>query len=409
MKTLFVIRFIALAVLLGGCTQHGPPEFAEPVANAISAGENSLGPRLAQGADDVTILSWMERDESGATLKFSTLVGGKWQEPVAVVSDTEMFVNWADLPAVTPVRSDLWVAHWLSYSADATYAYDVMVVQSSDHGQSWSDVVRPHADGTPTEHGFVSVYPEKQGTGLMWLDGRKMVNEAGADPTENGMTLRSAILTADGSLQGKSTVDELICDCCQTDVAVASDGPVAVYRNRTTDEIRDIYVTRFVDGAWQAGVPLADDNWNIAGCPVNGPAIDADGQLVVAAWFTAAEGKPLVQVAVSKDGGKSFSDARKIPSQRAVGRVGVAIIDRDSFVVSWMDADGEGSYSINIQGQTIDGQAGPIHTVGRTTLMRIVPQLVRVADKLIVAWTDKPGDSSEVMSVEIPILGLHDG
>ena len=236
-----------------------------------------------------------------------------------------------------------------------------------------------------------------------------MINEDAADPTENGMTLRSAILAADGSLQGKSTVDELICDCCQTDVAIAADGPVAVYRNRTTDEIRDIYVTRFVDGAWLAGVALADDNWNIEGCPVNGPAIDADGQLVVAAWFTAAEGKPLVQVAVSKNGGKSFSDARIIPSQRAVGRVGVAIMDRDSFVVSWMDADGEGSYAVNIQGHTVDGQAGPIHTVGRTALMRNVPQLVRVADKLIIAWTDKHGDFSEVLSIEIPILALNDG
>jgi hypothetical protein len=205
-------------------------------------------------------------------------------------------------------------------------------MQSSDHGQSWSDAVRPHTDGTPTEHGFVSVYPEEQGTGLLWLDGRKMINEAAEDPTENGMTLRSAILAADGSLQGKSTVDELICDCCQTDVAIAADGPVAVYRNRTTDEIRDVFVTRFVDGAWLAGVALANDNWHIAGCPVNGPA-----------------------------------------------------------------------------GHTVGGQAGPIHTVGRTALMRIVPQLVRVADKLIVAWTDKLGDSSEVLSIEIPILGLNDG
>ena len=409
MQTHSVIRLIALAVLLGGCTEHGLPEFAEPVANAIPAGSNSLGPRLAQGADDVTILSWMERDEKGATLKFSTLEAGKWQAPVAIISDPEMFVNWADLPAVTPIRDDLWVAHWLSYSADGVYSYDVLTSQSNDQGQSWSDSVSPHADGTPTEHGFVSVYPENQGTGLLWLDGRKMINETAADPTENGMTLRTAILAADGSLQGKSTVDELICDCCQTDVAIAADGPVAVYRDRTTDEIRDIFVTRFVDGAWQAGVALADDNWHIAGCPVNGPAIDADGQLVVAAWFTAAGGKPLVQVAVSINGGRSFSNARKIPSQRAVGRVGVAIIDRDSFVVSWMDSDGEGSYAVNIQGHTVDGQAGPIHTVGRTALMRNVPQLVRVADRLIVAWTDKHGDSSEVLSIEIPILALNDG
>ncbi|MCH8101298.1 MAG: hypothetical protein IIB74_12800 [Proteobacteria bacterium] len=408
MQTFSVFRLIALAMLLGGCTEQSVPETSGPVVNGIAAGENSLGPRLARGADDVTILSWMERDEKGATLKFSTLEDGKWQAPVAVISDPEMFVNWADLPAVTPIRDDLWVAHWLSYSADGVYSYDVLTAQSNDQGQSWSNAVRPHADGTPTEHGFVSVYPEVDGTGLLWLDGRKMINETAADPTANGMTLRSTILTPDGSLQGKSVVDELICDCCQTDVAIAADGPVAVYRDRTIDEIRDIFVTRFVDGAWQPGVALAHDNWHIAGCPVNGPAIDADGQLVVAAWFTAAGGKPLVQVAVSDNSGRTFSSAMEIPAQQAIGRVGVAIIDQTSFAVSWLDTDKNGSYSINVRNMTVDGQAGPTRVVARTGLMRIVPQMVRVADKLVLAWTDKIGDSSGILSVEIPILSLDD-
>ena len=125
MQTKSTLPFVALAVLLAGCAKQELPAFGEPVPYSLSAGNNSLGPRLAQGANDVTTLSWMERDEKGATLKFSTLESGEWQAPITVITDPKMFVNWADLPAVTPVRGDLWMAHWLSYSADGVYSYDV--------------------------------------------------------------------------------------------------------------------------------------------------------------------------------------------------------------------------------------------------------------------------------------------
>jgi hypothetical protein len=86
--------------------------------------------------------------------------------------------------------------------------------------------------------------------------------------------------------------------------------------------------------------------------------------------------------------------------------VGVAIIDQTSFVVSWLDTDSEGTYAINVQSVTVDGQVGPIHTVARTGLMRIVPQMIRVADKLVLAWTDKVDESSQILAIEIPIPGI---
>ena len=71
-----------------------------------------------------------------------------------------------------------------------------------------------------------------------------MVNEVTDDPVASGMTLHSS----------EQLIDELMCDCCQTDVALASSGPVAVYRDRSVAEIRDSYITRLIDGRWQNGV-----------------------------------------------------------------------------------------------------------------------------------------------------------
>ncbi|MGI9237537.1 MAG: hypothetical protein ACR2QZ_09080 [Woeseiaceae bacterium] len=408
MRILGSVAFIIAAASLASCSGGDPLQFGEPRPMYLPAGSNTMGSRLTVGSNGTAVLSWMQRTEKGATLRYSTLGDGEWHDAIDVVSDPDMFVNWADLPSVTPLDQQHWVAHWLSKSAAETYAYDVLFTQSSDGGQSWSDPVKPHTDGTPTEHGFVSLYGYGDSTALLWLDGRKTGADASDDPTTTGMTLRSAAVARDGGLSGEQLVDDLVCDCCQTDIAVSSDGPIAVYRNRTVEEIRDIYVTRFSDGQWEAGSPIADDGWKIAGCPVNGPAIDAMGDLVAIAWFSAANDKTIVRAAVSTNAGRTFKKPVEIASSRASGHVGIAVIDRTSVAVSWVESDKRGTNAIRIRSLTSGGVLGPAETVGRSTLLRIYPQLARSEDRLILAWTDEITDTSEIVSIEVPILGYYD-
>ena len=178
------------------------------------------------------------------------------------------------------LKNDRLAAHWLEMSADLTYSYDVVFVQSGDGGRTWSEPLRPHDDGTPTEHGFVSMFADGDGAGLIWLDGRKTVNEATSDPMATGMTLRAASIDSGSGIHSQQLVDDLVCDCCQTDIAISSRGPLAVYRDRTAEEIRDIYITRHDGERWEPGQRLYADNWQIPGCPVNGPSIVAHGDHV---------------------------------------------------------------------------------------------------------------------------------
>jgi hypothetical protein len=407
-----IIRTTGLLFLLlasVACTEQIPAVLGEPMPIVVPSSGNALGPRLTQNANGTTLLSWMERDKVGATLRFSRLQLGKWQPAATVITDPEMFVNWADLPAVTPTSKDRLFAHWLSYSADAAYAYDVKAMQSSDGGTSWGEIFSPHSDGTPSEHGFASIYVSEPGSvGMIWLDGRKTVNTPGDDPASTGMTLRGATIGPRNGIANKTVLDELICDCCQTDVAMTQKGAVAVYRNRSREEIRDIYVARQIDGQWQAGVAVSNDHWKIAGCPVNGPAIDANGKQVVIAWFSAANDQPVVRTLVSTDNGASFSEAVEIASHQTQGRVGIALIDPNSYAVSWLEKDEDGSFAINVRTLTMQGGVGNVKTIGRTYAARIVPQMVRVDDQLILAWADQIGDSNKIRSVRLPILGFYD-
>jgi hypothetical protein len=391
-----------LFLLLAGCSAPDTPPQPAIEFLAIPAGPHAAGPRLAGGAGQPLVLSWMEPDETGTTLRYSTYIDGYWQPPQAVVSGRTMFVNWADMPAVTPLSEHHWVAHWLEMAGPLTYSYHVVMTQSLDGGRSWSESVKPHTDETPTEHGFVSVYPYEGNAAAIWLDGRK-TGEDSDNPAVSGMTLRSAALDAGNALLHEQEIDELICDCCQTDVAVTAAGPVAVYRDRTVDEIRDIYVARHADGRWQPGVPLNDDNWQIAGCPVNGPAIAARGSNLAAAWFSVPNQAPAVQLRFSDDSGATFGPAFKMASDGALGHVDVVMPADGSAVVSWLQADTGGRGNLVLRRVKPDGGMGPVTPIADSAPARSVPQMAIAGDYLVLVWTDAKDDTKRVTSARIPI------
>ena len=155
------------------------------------------------------------------------------------------------------------------------------------------------------------------------------------------MTLRTATVSSDGSLHNEALLDARVCDCCGTASAQTDEGAVVAYRNRSDDEIRDIYLTRFTNGEWTEPVAVHNDGWRIEGCPVNGPAILARGQEVVVAWFTMADGEPLVKLARSVDQGSQFDPPIRINTENSLGRVDLAWLANGDLVVSYLVDRGE--------------------------------------------------------------------
>ena len=392
-----------LLALLAGCSHPDTPPESPVDFLAVPAGTQAAGPRLAGGAGQPLVLSWMEPDNAGTTLWYSSYDGATWSPPQAVVSARNMFVNWADMPAVTPLGDNHWVAHWLEMAGSLTYSYHVVMAQSFDGGQVWSEPVKPHTDGTPTEHGFVSVFRLEGKAAAIWLDGRKTGGEHGSDPLHSGMTLRGAAIDAGNALHDEQEIDGLICDCCQTDVAVTTAGPVAVYRDRTVDEIRDIYVTRRIDGRWQPGLPLNEDNWLIAGCPVNGPAIAARGSELATAWFSVPSQVPAVQLRFSDDSAATFGPAFKLASDGALGHVDVVMLADGSAVVSWLQAEAGGRGSLVLRRVTPQGDIGPLVVVASSAPARSVPQMAIAGDDLVLVWTEAQQDMKRIASARIPL------
>jgi len=395
MRTFRSVFWLVPTIILAACTKTEAPDFGAPLAIEIPTTGDVSGPRFSTGPDDRLLLSWMEASGSGTTLRYAALVNGKFLDPADVVTDAQMFVNWADLPSVTAFNEDHWIAHWLRYSAPKTYSYDVVVSQSQDGGKTWGAPLTAHSDDTQTEHGFVSIAPDPDGATLLWLDGR--------NTPDKSMTLRTALVTPGGRISREQELDDTVCDCCQTDVAITADGPIAVYRDRTSEEIRDIYVTRSLDGRWQPGRRLYPDNWKIPGCPVNGPSVVASGSKVAVAWFSAANDQPVVRILRSRDGGATFGDAIEIARGRIAGFVGLAMLEDESVAVSWVARNEDLTNTVLVRHVDTAGDPGPALSVGQSGQLRLFPQLAFVDGNLYVAWTDEVEGSKQLKVVRITV------
>lgn len=401
------VGYLGLTTFFVGCAQDATPVVFEPQLVPLPAVgvAGSMAPYLARGHDGSVVMSWLEPRDEEHLLQYAVLEDGGWGEPRTVASGDNWFVNWADFPSVIPVSEDLWGAHWLVRQPAGGYAYDVTLSLSHDNGETWSEPTLAHNDNAEAEHGFVSFYPVDGGLGFIYLDGRKQANEYTEDPNETGMTLRAAMLTTESTLADEQLVDSLICDCCQTDVAMTAEGPIAVYRNRTENEIRDIYVTRRVGDQWTEGTPINNDHWEIPGCPVNGPEIFANGADVAVAWFTGSNDTPKVQFVRSSDSGKTFSDPILISSGNLLGHVGMTLDSNGNAWVTWQGSAGEGQVELKLRSVAAGNELGPIHTLvakGAVTSFS-VPQITIHGSDLVLAWTEGDYGKTQIMSAKIAL------
>ena len=364
------------------------------------AGAASAEPNLFVATDGRVYLSWIESaGAKGHALRFSVRASGKWSETRTIIEGENLLVNWADFPSLVSFPNGSLVAHWLVKGSPGTHAYDINMSRSTDGGKSWSKPLSPHRDGTKTEHGFVSMLPLPAGrVGAVWLDGRNFKeNVNGAhDSSTNEMTLRYATIDGKGQVSDEMLVDSRVCDCCQTSAAFTSDGPIVVYRDRSEKEIRDISVVRFIKGRWTEPRTVNADDWEIHGCPVNGPSVFADGKRVVVGWFTAAKEKPQVKAAFSNDAGVTFGSPLLVDEGSPIGRVDVLMLTDGSAIVSWLERTAKGG-GIKARRVRADGSRDESTTVAESSAARSggFPHMALAGDEIIFAWTD-PNTPSRV-------------
>lgn len=338
------------------------------------------------------LLSWIERAGTRATLKFAERTATGWSPPRVVAFGDDWFVNWADVPSVLRLADGTLAAHWLQKSGPGTYAYDVRLSHSSDDGKTWSPSLMPYHDGTKTEHGFASLFQMPgAGLGLVWLDGRAMGpgSHDSGPMTGGAMTLRSAAFDRRWTQTSELPVDLRVCECCPTAAAVTSEGPIVAFRNRSEDEIRDIYVSRLEGGRWTEPKAVHNDGWHITGCPVNGPMLSARGRNVAIAWFTMKAGQGQAFVAFSKDAGRTFGAPIRVDDGGSLGRVDIELLADGAAVPSWIEYANDKT-EFRVRRIEPSGARSEAVTVASISSARSsgYPRITQHGNELVFAWTE---------------------
>jgi hypothetical protein len=367
------------------------------------AGKNTTEPQFTtQGGH--TILSWLELAGTHTVLKFAERTAAGWSDVRAAAGGNDFMVNSADVPSVRLLADGTLVAHWLQEDGPDPESYKLRLSRSKDGGRTWSAPVSPHRDKVQTQHGFASLFQAPGADlGLVWLDGRAIKPDA---PEGVGnMALRSAIFDANGAEGPETVVVPRVCECCQTAAAATSEGIIVAYRNRSADEIRDIYVTRLVKGSWTALARVHDDGWRITGCPINGPAVSARGRDVGVAWFNGKDDQGHSFVAFSHDAGRTFGPPVRVDDAGSLGRVSVELLDGTSAIVTWVETSSQPS---RFSARRVDdhGVRGAVVAVGDSSGTRY-PRLARFGDEVLFAWTATESGVPRVVAAHarIPVRG----
>ncbi len=343
-------KFLLLALLAAACAKK------ESSVETVALPAGAVVPFVTSDG----VVSYI--DDKAKAFRLVTYRDGKWSEPRTIASDPAMLINRADFPSVSANGKTI-VATW---STRKEHGAIVHVAKSTDGGATWSAPRTPHPD-LISQFGFVSL----AGEDFVYLDGRQL--EGGMEG-EGEMELRAG----DGS-----TLDPRVCDCCQTALAMTSEGPIAAYRDRSNDEVRDISVVRRTASGWSAPKTLHADGWQIPGCPVNGPQLDADGKRVVAAWFTAVKNEPRVYVAFSEDAGATFGKPVRVDDGSSTGRADVVLLKDGAAAVTWV-----ANAKLHMRRVSADGTLGNPVDLGEAAGF---PRAARWGENVAVVWSRTDG------------------
>ena len=177
-----------------------------------------------------------------------------------------------------------------------------------------------------------------------------------------------------------------------------------VYRDRDENENRDISIIRLTESGWSEPALVAKDGWQIAGCPVNGPAIDSRRDKLVVAWFTGAGNIRQIRLAFSDDGGEHFSESVTVSSGMALGRVDVSWVADGLAVISWLDELDTRTAALKIRTVARDGNLGEPLEIALTGSQRSsgFPHMLRAGSDLLFAWTET-GEQLRVLTASLPL------
>lgn len=307
------------------------------------------------------------------------------------------------------------------WASRANEASRIRMARSTDGGKTFLPAITLHQEGMPGARGWqsVAIGPDSV-IHALWLDGRHAGagmahhhNSTGATAVpEAAGSPRQDIMHASWSPNGSLTETEVapnVCFCCKTAIAFGPDRSLyAAWRHIYPTSMRDIAVARSTDAGrtFDAPTRVSLDNWQLSGCPDDGPAMVVDAANVIhVVWPTLVPGTPPskgIFYAYSTDGGKSFSPRQRLddPQGTSAAHPAMALDGRD-ILVAWDDLSSSKERRVRLRrvSQSDAASWGPESSPGllvNAESPASYPSLAVAGGRIVVAWTGEGATHSEI-------------
>lgn len=199
---------------------------------------------------------------------------------------------------------------------------EIRLARSTDGGKTFGASTRISKGDVDGDRAWHAVTLDANGTAhVIWLDHRAPHPSTSLGAGAMDMSQFSSLFYASGAEASEREITKGVCYCCKTALAVSANGTLySVWRHVYPGNIRDIAFTLSRDGGrtFTAPVRISEDNWQLAGCPDDGPALAAasDGAIHLV-WPTVVASNSTPYGALfyswSKDG-RTFSQRVLVPT-----------------------------------------------------------------------------------------------
>lgn len=276
------------------------------------------------------------------------------------------------------------------------------LASSVDWGMSFGKSVPIDPSGMASQSFYTLAVAPDGVIYVAWLDGRDR------DQNKQGS---SALYLAKSTNRGQSFQKSVrvalnVCPCCRPSITFGENKTVHIgWRGVLDNDIRDIFVATSTDGGatFCSSTRVAEDNWQINGCPHSGPSLATLGSRLFAAWRTVSGNRSHVYIAWSSDDGLHFSSRTEADTNLLDANHPRLLCLEDSLGLAFQarEASAQNGWSKqDVYFRQIDktGALSPLqqlrHAGGSANYPAV---LFERPDHLFVAWTEGSDDGRKVI------------
>lgn len=379
----------ALAAVLVAACGEPVPEFA--AADIVSASTGvGAAPMFAVAGDGREAIAWVSAPGGGSDGMLHVQVGGRVSNLRDSLGPIEP--HGEAPPKLAWAKDGSLHALWVVGKVVPGRRFPVSALRharSVDGGQTWSAPVTVTDDTLVFgSHNFHALHTATDGGVIAaWLDGRDGQSAAFLARSDDG-----------GATWGKNIRISMgeACPCCRTAIASAADGSVWVaWRTVLEGNVRDIVVARSRDGGRSFGEAkrVHSDGWVFPGCPHAGPSLVADAQgRVHIAWWTGKEGRAAAWYARADDG-ENFGPPTALSALGTPRPVHVQLDVRgDTVLAAWDDDLGAGIRVFARISYDGGGAFTPAIALSDSAQAASFPVVGLAPGQATVAWTQKAAE-----------------